>query len=48
MIRMLHDTLLIYKIINRLIQIEKTNNTKTTKKSDYYILKYEKYTNTRY
>ena len=45
MVRMLHETLPTCKKMNRLIQTEKTNNTKTTKKSDYYTLKYEKHTN---
>ena len=40
---MLHETLSICEKMNRLVQIEKTNNTKTTKKSDYYTLKYKKY-----
>ena len=44
-VRMLHEILLICKKINRLIQAERTNNIKTTKKSDYYTLKYKKYTN---
>ena len=45
MVRMLHETLPTCEKMNRLVQTEKTNNIKTTKKSDYYTLKYEKYTN---